>query len=71
MSSALRLSIIMVFLLATTALGLIAYSMNRPIPVATGHGKGVGASHSVPCRGTSAEGRYIDTRRRFSLRAVG
>jgi pilus assembly protein CpaB len=30
MSSALRLSIIMVFLLATTALGLIAYSMSLP-----------------------------------------
>jgi pilus assembly protein CpaB len=30
MSSTLRLSIIMVLLLATTALGLIAYSMNRP-----------------------------------------
>src|SRR5947207_6549415 len=34
MSSALRLSIIMVFLLATTALGLIAYIMNRPTPEA-------------------------------------
>jgi len=34
MSSTLRLSIIMVFLLATTALGLIAFNMNRPIPVA-------------------------------------
>ena len=34
MSSTLRLSIIMVFLLATTALGLIAYSMNLPKPVA-------------------------------------
>jgi pilus assembly protein CpaB len=36
MSSALRLSIIMVFLLATVALGLIAYSMNLPkqVPVA-------------------------------------
>ena len=34
MSSALRLSIIMVFLLATTALGLIAYIMNRPAPEA-------------------------------------
>src|SRR6266851_865778 len=30
MSSTLRLSIIMVLLLATTALGLIAYSMNLP-----------------------------------------
>jgi pilus assembly protein CpaB len=30
MSSALRLSIIMVFVLATTALGLISYIMNRP-----------------------------------------
>src|SRR4051795_2132800 len=30
MSSALRLSIIMVFLLATTAFGLIAYNMNLP-----------------------------------------
>lgn len=30
MSSALRLSIIMVFLLATTAFGLIAYNMNQP-----------------------------------------
>ena len=30
MSSTLRLSIIMVFLLATTALGLIAYNMNQP-----------------------------------------
>src|SRR5436190_17895339 len=34
MSSTLRLSIIMVFLLATTAFGLIAYSMNQPNPVA-------------------------------------
>jgi pilus assembly protein CpaB len=34
MSSALRLSIIMVFLLATTALGLISYIMNRPAPEA-------------------------------------
>jgi pilus assembly protein CpaB len=35
MSASLRLSIIMVFLLATTALGLIAYSsMSQPIPVA-------------------------------------
>ena len=34
MSSTLRLSIIMVFLLATTALGLIAYTMNQPKPVA-------------------------------------
>ena len=33
MSSALRLSIIMVLLLATTALGLIAYNMNLPKPV--------------------------------------
>src|SRR6266568_6248721 len=35
MSSALRLSIIMVFLLATTAFGLIAYNMNLPkqVPV--------------------------------------
>src|SRR5438093_465439 len=30
MSSSLRLSIILVFLLATTALGLIAYNMNFP-----------------------------------------
>jgi pilus assembly protein CpaB len=34
MSSTLRLSIIMVFLLATTAFGLIAYSMSQPNPVA-------------------------------------
>ena len=33
MSSALRLSIIMVLLLATAALGLIAYNMNLPKPV--------------------------------------
>jgi pilus assembly protein CpaB len=33
MSSTLRVSIIMVFLLATTAFGLIAYSMMQPIPV--------------------------------------
>jgi pilus assembly protein CpaB len=33
MSSTLRLSIIMVLLLATAALGLIAYSMNQPNPV--------------------------------------
>src|SRR6478609_939501 len=33
MSSTLRLSIIMVLLLATAALGLIAYSMNLPKPV--------------------------------------
>src|SRR4051812_27305586 len=30
MSSALRLSVIMVFLLATTAFGIIAYNMNLP-----------------------------------------
>lgn len=34
MSSALRVSIILVLLLATTALGLIAYSMNQPKQVA-------------------------------------
>ncbi len=34
MSSSLRLSIIFVFLLATTALGLIAYNMNQQKPVA-------------------------------------
>src|SRR5258707_11855197 len=34
MSSTLRLSIIMVLLLATAALGLIAYGMNLPTPVA-------------------------------------
>src|SRR5262249_60994827 len=33
MSSTLRLSIIMVLLLATTAFGLIAYNMNLPKPV--------------------------------------
>src|SRR3954469_23704896 len=33
MSSTLRLSIIMVLLLATAALGLIAYNMNLPTPV--------------------------------------
>src|SRR6476620_12053078 len=33
MSSTLRLSIIMVLLLATAALGLIAYTMNQPKPV--------------------------------------
>src|SRR5882757_10045602 len=33
MSSTLRLSIIMVLLLATAALGLIAYTMNLPTPV--------------------------------------
>jgi len=32
MSSTLRLSIIMVLLLATAALGLIAYNMNAPKP---------------------------------------
>ena len=34
MSSALRLSIIMVLLLATAALGLVAYNATRPIPAA-------------------------------------
>jgi pilus assembly protein CpaB len=40
MSSALRLSIIMVLLLATTAFGLIAYNMNLPkqVPVAVAEG---------------------------------
>ena len=33
MSSTLRLSIIMVLLLATAALGLIAYNMSLPKPV--------------------------------------
>ena len=40
MSSTLRLSIIMVLLLATAALGLIAYNMNLPKPTgSTGHGE--------------------------------
>ena len=76
MSSTLRLSIIMVLLLATAALGLIAYNMNLPKPGSTGHGEhsGAGASHCrVLCRGTSATGRYIGPRRRFrsTLGAVG
>ena len=43
MSSALRLSIIMVLLLATTALGLIAYNMNLP-KAGPGRGHGEGAT---------------------------
>ena len=39
MSSTLRLSIIMVLLLATAALGLIAYNMNLPQTGSTGHGE--------------------------------
>ena len=64
MSSALRLSIIMVFLLATAAFGLIAYSMNlpkaqapvvqatekAPVPVTVGY---FVAAHPLP-RGTLA-----------------
>ena len=73
MSSTLRLSIIMVLLLATAALGLIAYNnMNLPKPVVQVTENSAGASHCrVLCRGTSAAGRYIGTRRRFPLRAVG
>ena len=61
MSSALRLSIIMVFLLATVALGLIAYNMNLPkvqVPVVQVTVNGAGAFHCrVLCRGTSAAER--------------
>ena len=76
MSSTLRLSIIMVLLLATAALGLIAYSNMNPQTSSTGHGEhsGAGASHCrVLCRGTSATERYIGPRRRFrsTLGAVG
>ena len=71
MSSTLRLSIIMVLLLATATLGLFAYNMNLPKPVgSTGHAEHSGASSGaghcrVLCRGTSATGGYIGTRRRF------
>ena len=76
MSSTLRLSIIMVLLLATAALGLIAYSHEPAQTSSTGHGEhsGAGASHRrVLCRGTSATERYIGPRRRFrsTLGAVG
>ena len=76
MSSTLRLSIIMVLLLATAALGLIAYNMNLPkqVPVVQVTENGAGASHCrVLCRGTSATERYIGPRRRFhsTLGAVG
>ena len=76
MSSTLRLSIIMVLLLATAALGLIAYNNMNPKPV-------VQVTENTPapapptgrvlCRGTSATGRYIGPRRRFrsTLGAVG
>jgi pilus assembly protein CpaB len=48
MSSALRLSIITVFLLATTAFGLIAYNMNLPkAPVAEVVAKGPAAPSTV------------------------
>ena len=66
MSSTLRLSIIMVLLLATAALGLIAYNMNLPKPVVQVTENTPVACHCrVLCRGTSATGRYIGTRRRF------
>ena len=76
MSSTLRLSIIMVLLLATAALGLIAYTMNLPKPVVqvTENTPAPGASRRrVLCRGTSATERYIGPRRRFrsTLGAVG
>ena len=73
MSSALRLSIIMVLLLATAALGLIAYNtylpkpvvqvtQNAPAPVTSGY---FVAAHPLPAG-------YIGARRRFRspLRAV-
>ena len=74
MSSTLRLSIIMVLLLATAALGLIAYNMNRPKPVVQVTENTPAPSHCrVLCRGTSATERYIGPRRRFrsTLGAVG
>ena len=74
MSSTLRLSIIMVLLLATAALGLVAYNNMNPKPV-------VQVTENTPtpapptgavlCRGTFAAGRYRGPRRRFPLRAVG
>ena len=78
MSSALRLSIIMVLLLATTAFGLIAYNMNLPkvqVPVAEVHGEGArdASDCRIFCRGTSAAERDIGPRRRFhgTLGAAG
>ena len=75
MSSTLRLSIIMVLLLATAALGLIAYTMNLPKPVVqvTENTPAPAPLRRVLCRGTSATGRYIGPRRRFrsTLGAVG
>ena len=61
MSSTLRLSIILVFLLASVALGLIAYNMNLPkaqVPVVQVTEKAPEASHCrVLCRGTPAPER--------------
>ena len=76
MSSTLRLSIIMVLLLATAALGLIAYNMNLPKPV-------VQVTENTPAPAPLTVGyfvaarplpsRYIGTRRRFhsTLGAAG
>ena len=77
MSSALRLSIIMVLLLATAALGLIAYNMNLPkvqVPVVQVTEKAPAPAHCrVLCRGASAAERDIGPRRRFhgTLGAAG
>ena len=55
MSSALRLSIIMVLLLATVALGLLAYSMNLPKPA-------VPVAESTPAPAPRTVGYYVTAR---------
>jgi pilus assembly protein CpaB len=55
MSSTLRLSIIMVLLLATAALGLIAYNMNLPKPV-------VQVTENTPAPAPPATGYFVAAR---------
>ena len=72
MSSALRLSIILVLLLATTAFGLIAYNMNlpKPAPVAVAEKAPAPATVGYFVAARPLAERYIGPRRRFR-RALG
>ena len=66
MSSALRLSIIMVLLLATAALGLLTYTHTCRSPSQVAQSRRAHRRRpSVLCRGASAAGRHIGARRRF------
>lgn len=59
MSSALRISIIVVLLLATTAFGLIAYNMNQPKQVAVAVAEG---APPAPAAGPATVGYFVAAR---------